>query len=121
MLTRRAKRDPVAQGGWNLFHSGNFGVDVASPMTNIYLAASCDQAAPGWPCDEQIEALKARFARAATEAERRGIAAQIQQRAMESVPYVNLAQLRAFVAYRRAISGVLPSSIALYWNVEKGR
>ena len=119
MMMRRASRAPADKGGWNLFHSGNFGIDVASPMTNIYLNSSCDKAAPGWPCDAQIEALKDQFLQAKTDAERRDIAAKLQLRALETVPYVNVVQLRSYTAYRTVLHGVLPSPIALYWNLEK--
>ena len=119
MMSRRASKAPIDKGGWNLFHSGNFGIDVASPMTNVYLNASCDEAAPGWPCDEKIEALKDAFLKAKTDEERMRIVEQIQLRAFEVVPYVNVVQLRAFTAYRKGITGVLPSPVQLYWNVEK--
>jgi peptide/nickel transport system substrate-binding protein len=89
-------------------------------MTNIYLNSSCDQAAPGWPCDADIEALKDQFLQAKTDAERKDIAAKIQLRAFETVPYVNVVQLRAYTAYRKLVHGVLPSPVQLYWNVEKG-
>lgn len=119
MLTRRTRKDPIDKGGWNLAHSGNFGVDVASPLTNIYLNSSCDDAAPGWPCDPQIEALKDDFAKAPTAAERKAIAEKIQLRAFETVPYVNIVQLRSQTAYRKQVSGVIPSPVQLYWNVTK--
>jgi peptide/nickel transport system substrate-binding protein len=114
MIARRAKKD-----GWNLYVSGNQAVDVASPMTNVYLASNCEQAAPGWPCDKTLEDMKDAFARAETDEERKAIAAKIQQRAMETVPYVPVAQLRIITAYRDSLKGVLSSPIALYWNVEK--
>lgn len=119
MLIRRNKRDAASAGGWNLFHSGNFGIDAASPLSNIYLASTCEKAAPGWPCDAEIEILKSQYLDAKTDAERRAIADNIQRRAMVSVPYVNVVQLRAFTAYRRVVHGIIPSPVQLYWNVEK--
>lgn len=119
MIARRTKRDPIDQGGWNLYHSGNQAVDVASPMTNIYLAASCDKASPGWPCDEEIESLKDAFARTSDMAERKAIAEKIQRRAMEVVPYAVVVQAWIVTAYRKSLTNVLQSPIALYWNLEK--
>lgn len=119
MLTRRVKRDPIDQGGWNLYHSGNFGIDVSSPLTNIYLNSSCDTAAPGWPCDSEIESLKDQFVEAATEADRKAIAEKLQLRSLETVPYVNVVQLKSFTAYRTTLHGIVPSPVQLYWNVEK--
>lgn len=114
MIARRAKKD-----GWNLYVSGNQAVDVASPMTNVYLASNCEEAAPGWPCDKMLEDLKDAFARAETDEERKAIAEKIQLRAIETVPYVPVGQLRTITAYRNSLKGVLVSPIALYWNVEK--
>ena len=87
-------------------------------MTNVYLASNCADAAPGWPCDKEIEDLKDAFTRAATDDERKAIAEKIQLRAMETVPYVPIAQSN-IAAYRSSLTGVLHSPIALYWNVEK--
>ena len=121
MLIRRSKRDAPAQGGWHLAHSGNFGVDVASPMTNIYLATSCEKAAAGWPCDREIEDLKDAFARAASVEERKAIAEKIQIRAMEFVPYVPVMQTYTLVAYRKSLTGMVNSPLVVYWGVDRAR
>ena len=120
MLTRRNKKEPPGQGGWHLAHSGNFGVDVASPMTNIYLASNCDQAAAGWPCDAEIERLKDDFARAATMDERKAIAEKIQLRAIEFVPYVPVMQTSTWMAHRKAITNISQTPLVVYWGMEKG-
>ena len=120
MLTRRNKKDPPAQGGWHLAHSANFGVDVASPMTNVYLASNCEQAAAGWPCDAQIEGLKDDFARAPTIEERKAVAEKIQLRAMEFVPYAPVLQTPTMMAHRKAITNIPVAPLVVYWGVEKG-
>ncbi len=119
MMVRRASRNPPGQGGWHLSHSGNFGVDVASPMTNIYLASNCGNAAPGWPCDQQIEDLKDQFAAAATQEERKAIAEKIQLRAVEFVPYVPVMQTATWMAHRTAIKNFVSAPIIPYWGLEK--
>ena len=120
MLTRRNKKDPPAQGGWHLAHSANFGVDVASPMTNVYLASNCEQAAAGWPCDAQIEGLKDDFARAPTMEARKAVAEKIQLRAMEFVPYAPVLQTPTMMAHRKGITNIAPTPLVVYWGVEKG-
>jgi peptide/nickel transport system substrate-binding protein len=119
MISRRAKRDPPDKGGWNLYLSGNSGIDVASPMTNMYLASNCERAAPGWPCDKVMEDLKDDFAKATSDDARKTIAEKIQLRAVAAVPYLPAVQVRNMVAYRKVLSGVLPSPVPLYWNIEK--
>jgi peptide/nickel transport system substrate-binding protein len=120
MLTRRNKKEPPAQGGWHLSHSANFGVDVASPMTNVYLASNCEQAAAGWPCDKEIEQLKDEFARAPSLEERKAIAEKIQLRAMETVPYVPVLQTPTMMAHRKGITNIAPAPMVVYWGVDKG-
>jgi peptide/nickel transport system substrate-binding protein len=55
---------------------------------------------PGWPDDEKLEALRAAWFAATDEATRREIAAQIQQRAFEVVPFIPLGQYLARTAVR---------------------
>ncbi len=119
MLGRRAKKAPIDKGGWNLFNSANQALDMASPVTNIYLASNCGDAAPGWPCDKKIEELRSAFARATSEEERKNIAVELQKRAYEVVPYVPVIQEYAVMAYSDKLTGVQPSIITLYWGVEK--
>lgn len=119
MMIRRNRKDPPDKGGWSLAHSGNFGLDVASPLTNVYLNSSCEKAAAGWPCDKQIEDLKTEFAKAKTDADRKAIAEKIQLRAIEFVPYVPVMQTFTTVGFRKSLKGFLQAPIVVYWNVEK--
>jgi peptide/nickel transport system substrate-binding protein len=50
---------------------------------------------------------------------RREIAAQIQQRAFEVVPFIPLGQYRARAAFRSYLTGVVNAPIAFLWNIEK--
>jgi peptide/nickel transport system substrate-binding protein len=119
MMIRRNSKNPIDKGGWSLAHSGNFGLDVASPLTNVYLNSTCEKAAAGWPCDKQIEDLKTEFSKARTDAERMKIAEKIQLRAVEFVPYVPVMQTFTTMAYRKTLKGMLETPIVVYWNVEK--
>jgi peptide/nickel transport system substrate-binding protein len=55
---------------------------------------------PGWADDEKLEALRAAWFAATDDATRREIAAQIQQRAFEVVPFIPLGQYLARTAVR---------------------
>ena len=63
LVSRRAKREAPAQGGWNLFLTAWVSPDIWSPLTNAAINSSCDKAWFGWSCDEQIEKLRDQFAR----------------------------------------------------------
>src|SRR3712207_7274430 len=55
-----------SQGGWNIFHTYAGGVAASSPVDHVAVSAACEQAWFGWPCDEQIQELRERWALAQT-------------------------------------------------------
>jgi peptide/nickel transport system substrate-binding protein len=55
------------------------------------------------------------------DARRRDIAAQIQQRAFEFVPYIPSGQLVGRRAFRKDLAGVLDAPLPFIWNIEKRR
>ena len=57
-VARRAKKDPVAQGGWNIAMTAAAAVLLLDPINNHYAEASGDRAQFGWPLDEEIEKLR---------------------------------------------------------------
>src|SRR3546814_2411983 len=61
MTARRSKKAPLNQGGWNVFLSSASEFNVNSPLNNTYLAASCGNTLPGWPCDKELDALRAQW------------------------------------------------------------
>jgi peptide/nickel transport system substrate-binding protein len=59
MVARRVKKDPPAQGGWNLFHTTVGGTGMSSLLTNFAISSSCGgDNWFGWPCDAQTEELR---------------------------------------------------------------
>ncbi len=58
LVARRAKKDPVAQGGWNIAMTAAAAVLLIDPVNNHYAEASGDRAQFGWPLDEEIERLR---------------------------------------------------------------
>jgi peptide/nickel transport system substrate-binding protein len=94
--------------------------DMLNPGTTRNLRApGAKGVLPGWPDDEKLEALRAAWFAATDDAARREIAAQIQQRAFEVVPFIPLGQFRAHTAFRSYLTGVVDAPIAFLWNIEK--
>ena len=60
LVSRRAKKEPPAEGGWNAFLTSWVAADVLNPISTAGLNASCEDAWFGWPCDEQLEQLRDR-------------------------------------------------------------
>ncbi len=114
LQARRAKKD-----GWNIFHTYSVGADVYSPAVNAYAQASCEAAPSGWPCDAELEKLRADWVAESDPAARKQLTDAIQTRMYEVVPYVNFGQFFQPMAYRSNLSGVLNVGIPVMWNVEK--
>ena len=64
LVGRRAKTDPPAQGGWNIFHTTWVNADMMNPLANVGVNARGKTGGWfGWPEDAQIEKLRDAYAR----------------------------------------------------------
>ncbi|CAM3831593.1 ABC transporter substrate-binding protein [Bordetella tumulicola] len=120
VAARRLKKDPPAEGGWNIFltHGGYF--DASTPVTNPWLSASCGNGLPGWPCDKKLDELRAQWIAEGDEAKSKELAAQIQARAYESVPYVIWGEFNPVMATRGLThTDLLKTGVPVMWNIEK--
>ncbi len=119
VVSRRAKKDPPAQGGWNMFLTAWLAPDVWNPLTNAAIAADGEKSWFGWPKDEQIEKLRDQFARETGEAKKKALAEAIQVRAFEIGTHAPLGEYVNPLAARKNISGWVIGSGDVYWNVKK--
>jgi peptide/nickel transport system substrate-binding protein len=119
LVTRRASKKPIAEGGWNVFGTDFLGAEMLNPWLNPPLPANGDKAWFGWPKDDTIEALRNDWLKASDSEERQEIAAKIQARAFETVPYIPTGQYSPKTAYRKSVKGVIDAPALLMWNVEK--
>jgi peptide/nickel transport system substrate-binding protein len=119
VVTRRASKKPIEEGGWNIFGTGWVGADLIDPTTNLALQTKGDTAWFGWPKDDKLEELRAQWIKAATQDQRKKLAEAIQQRAFEVVPYLPTGQWTAMTAYHKNVKGIINAPAFLMWNVEK--
>ncbi len=119
LLARRAKKDAPDKGGWNAFMTAWTAGDIQNPLTMAMLNATGDKGWFGWQDDKVIEELKAKFAQAGTEAEKKKLAEQLQLRAIETATHVHLGQYNNPAALRTNISGLVPGGAQVYWNIKK--
>jgi peptide/nickel transport system substrate-binding protein len=117
LISRRAEKKPPAEGGWNLFHTWAVAADVFSPAINAGVASDCEKAWFGWPCSEQIQKLRAQWARTLDPGEKKRLTEEIQRLAYEEVPYVSWGQWFLPAAYRAHVKGVVPFPAPVLWNV----
>lgn len=117
LVGRRASKATVDKGGWSLFMSGPVGPDMMDPAGHLGLRSNCDKAWFGWPCDEQIEKLRAEFSLATDPEKKKELAKAIQLRAVEVGPYWPAAQLYLVRAMRSNVEGTLKAAVPVYWNI----
>jgi peptide/nickel transport system substrate-binding protein len=119
LVARRTKKEPADKGGWHIFFTSTGALSVPDPVSNFFLNASCEKSMFGWPCDADIEKLRAAYARETDEARRREIAQQAQDRAQQYPTYVQLGQFTQATVMRANVSGMLTAPAITFWNVEK--
>jgi peptide/nickel transport system substrate-binding protein len=118
LISRRAVKEPIDKGGWNIFHTWWVGPDMANPAINGPLRGAGAKAWFGWPTDPKMEEMRDAWFEADATGQKK-IAEDMQRHGWESVPYITTAQFIVPTAYRSNISGLLISPIAFLWNVEK--
>jgi len=119
LVSRRAKKDPPQQGGWNIFLTIWASVDGANPISMNALNASCEKAWFGWPCDPQIERMRDAFARSDDEQERKALAEQLQVRAMEIGTHVPVGEYLVPAAARKNLKGFVTGYLLVPWGVQR--
>jgi peptide/nickel transport system substrate-binding protein len=114
------KKGPPSEGGWNSFATSWTQVDILDPLMTPYLAATCDKARAGWPCDEKMEALRDKYVRAVTPAEKKAAAEEVQRHFVEIVTHVPLGEWVAVSAVRSNIeTRPVPPPVTAFWGITK--
>ncbi|WP_299674269.1 ABC transporter substrate-binding protein [uncultured Roseobacter sp.] len=116
LTSRRASRDPVADGGWNMFHTWWIGADVIDPMA-IAFSGNPDAGWFGWAEDEALEEARAAFAVAGSEEEKKAVAQTVQDRLWSIGASGQLGQFFNPVAYRSNVKGLIKSPVQFFWNI----
>ncbi|MBM3598202.1 MAG: ABC transporter substrate-binding protein [Alphaproteobacteria bacterium] len=119
LITRRSSKEPLERGGWSIFHTWWVGPDLATPAQNAAIRGHGGPAWFGWPTDPEMEKLRNAWFDAPDLDTQKKVAAQMQARAFESVPYIPTAQFILPTAFRKNVEGIIVAPVAFLWNVEK--
>ncbi len=119
LVTRRTVKGPGANG-WHLFATVGGPLGPANPAFNIHTSGGCDKAFFGWPCDTEMERLRAAWVRETDRARARALAEQIQVRGLETTVYLPIGQYLTPSAWRANLDGLLrvPETV-VFWNVRR--
>ncbi len=119
LINRRAVKEPIEKGGWNIFHTWLVGPDMTNPAINYPMRGVGEKSWFGWPTDPKMEELRNAWFDATDPAQQKRLIDDMQKHAWETVPFIPTAQFVIPTAYRSNVSGLLISPVAFLWNVEK--
>ncbi|AGS24529.1 ABC transporter substrate-binding protein [Rhizobium etli] len=120
VTTRRAKKDPVENGGWNIFITSESAYSLGNPLGSPFLLANGDNAWYGWPKNDDYEALRAIWASAATHEERKALARKMQRIWWDFVGDLRLGKYISPIAHRKTLTGLIGMpQIVPMWNMRK--
>jgi peptide/nickel transport system substrate-binding protein len=115
---RRFSREPVEKGGWSVMPLIANGIDMVNPLSNTGITYNCVDGTFGWYCDSEITPLQRQMSEARPE-ERQAIADKLQERFHRNVNYILGGQFAGPPVYRSELSGVMPFSFPLLWNIAR--
>ncbi|SDH95462.1 peptide/nickel transport system substrate-binding protein [Lutimaribacter saemankumensis] len=116
LTSRRALKDPVGEGGWNMFHTWWIGADVIDPMA-IAFSGNPEKGWFGWAEDAELEEARAAFAKAGSLEEKQEIGRKVQERLWAIGASGELGQFFTPVAYRNNVKGLIKSPVMFFWNM----
>ena len=118
---RRASKNEPGKGGWGMFHTWHAGADCANPASYIAIRAGGEKGPAwfGWPDAPAVEADITKWFDAASPADEKAAADDINKAAMESVVYIPTGFYKSFQAWRTNIEGVSNGPLPWFWGVKK--
>ncbi|MCQ4161166.1 ABC transporter substrate-binding protein [Roseomonas sp. GC11] len=118
-IGKRANRGAPEQGGWSVFHTLWSGADVLNPALHPLIRANGAAAWFGWPEDATLESLRDQWIATDNAAQQKDIAAQIERRAFEVVPYAPAGLIQQPMAYRSSLTNMVLAPVQFFWEMEK--
>jgi peptide/nickel transport system substrate-binding protein len=116
---RRAKKDPVAQGGWNIFFTWHAGADCINPAPYTALQANGDKAWFGWPTSDAVQAGIAEWYAAPDAAAEKTALVKTNVAAFQDVVYAQTGFFLGYQAWNKKVTGVVKSPFPVFWDVKK--
>jgi peptide/nickel transport system substrate-binding protein len=119
VVQRRISKAPVERGGWNIACTNWPAISIDNPATNATTRGQGDSGWWGWFRDARTEELVETWLTAATPAAAQAAFLDAQRRAIETVPTIPLGRTFYDGALRSDLTGALPASVNLFWNLRR--
>jgi peptide/nickel transport system substrate-binding protein len=118
VVQRRTSREPVERGGWSVLYTAFSSFEFLDPAAHTPLRGNGTAAWPGWPTIPRLEELRdAWFEAPEGEAQKR-ICREMQEVAMDELPYIPVGAYISNTALRRNLQGRVPG-FAIFWSISR--
>jgi peptide/nickel transport system substrate-binding protein len=120
LVARRAKQDPPAQGGWNVFCTTWGGLSVDNPGSSYPLQGIGKAGWFGWTTDPKLPELREAWFAAPDLAAQKKVCEQMQLQAFQSIPFMPVGQWFTPTAYRKGlVDFVKTGGNTAFWGVKR--
>jgi peptide/nickel transport system substrate-binding protein len=106
VVQRRASKEPIEKGGWNIFYTYLGGFGNISPAPDISIRGNGTSAWFGWPNNPKMEALYNEWFEAPDVEAQRKVVDQMQAVFWQDPPYVPLGMYDQPTAFRNYLEGI---------------
>ena len=118
VVARRAQKNVPGQGGWQIYHTSPYGVDLATP-TNVFIRADGSSGSNGWATNPVVERELAAWFDAGTLEEEKVVARRLNRVALDHALYAPLGVCMRHYAWRKSLTGITKGPMPLFWGVSK--
>lgn len=118
VVQRRASREPIDKGGWNIFHTFLGGFGNISPAPNIAIRGNGTAAWFGWPTNEKMEQLYAAWFDAPDQAAQQKICEAMQIAFWQDPTYAPLGMYDQPTAFHKYMHDI-PDGWPQFYGLKK--
>lgn len=119
LVQRRASKEPVELGGWNVFHSWSPATTMMNPVVNSYTRGLGATGYFGWNQSASLEKDVDDWLNSSTDQQRQEAFDAIQKEAWAVPSTIMLGQYYPTTAYRTDLTGRIQASVPLLWNIRR--
>ena len=116
---RRASREPVEKGGWNIFFTWHAGADCANPAAQPAYYTTGEKAWFGWPKSEKVQQTIDDWFAAPDAAAEKAAMVKVNEAEMEFATFLPTGFFKGYQAWRNSVKGVVQAPFPVLWNVSK--
>ncbi len=116
---RRAKKEPPAEGGWNIFHTWHAGADCINPAPYTALDAAAPRRGSAGRTRRKVAGRHRRLVRRRRTPQQRRRRWTRSTASMDFVTYAPTGFFLQYQSWRKNLSGVVKAPFPVFWGVTK--